>query len=160
MEYRDNLTVIFEAPDGGGKSTLIEELRKRHPNLELVDRSFVSDAVYSIKFRRETYEGIPVRIYVDYWAYWHKNNRDTRIVLCNPRTEVLAERCMVKNEPFCRNRTFEQVVEHLEIDRQEFINIAYTYASRMNMPIIEVDTEKSIEECIKEIEEFINDARL
>lgn len=158
MEYNDTLTLIFESPDGGGKSTLIKELQKRHPNLELVDRGFISDAVYATKFHRDSYEGVPLQTYLRYWAYWHAANRDTRIILCIPSIDTLVTRCFEKEEPFCRNRTAIQVREILEQDANMFKEYTRNYINKYEFGLLEVNTDEPMEQTIKQIEDFIDDA--
>lgn len=160
MEFNDKLTLIFESPDGGGKSTLIKELHKRHPNLELVDRGFISDAVYAKKFNREHYEGVPVQTYTSYWAYWHAYNRITKIILCLPSIDTLVTRCFEKDEPFCKNKTAIQVRDLLEKDVQLFKDFTGSFSTRHEFDVLEVNTDEPIKDTLRKIEDFINDYKL
>lgn len=161
-QYKENLLLLFESADGGGKDTLIDNLQsmEQFKNIEMKNRSTISERIYADKFRRDKIQGMPVNVVTTYWEYWFEANKDTRIILCNPSSRVLAARCIEKNEPFCRNRTFEQVVDYIEKDRQDFYDVSNAIAKLHNFDILVLDTNKSIPECIEQIEEFIEDARI
>lgn len=135
------LKILLEGPDCSGKSTICEKLRVLYPDVEIVDRSIISDIVYAHKFKRQEYLGIPIDLYLNYWLHWHKNNRKSKIVLFTASPEVLAQRAMEKNEDFCRNRTFEQVVEHLDTDRQAFAYHTTKASELFGFPVLDINTE-------------------
>lgn len=157
MEDSKQLLLIWESVDGGGKDTLILELTKldKFKNIKMLNRSTISERVYAIKFNRDTVDGIPLQIQTSYWEYYFKSHYNTKIILCNPRVEVLAKRCIEKQEDFCRNRTFEQLVDYLNKDRILFEAISKNVAYQYGFDLLELNTENSINDCIKTIEDFI-----
>lgn len=158
--YNDKVTLVFEGPDGSGKSSIIKVLKEQCPELDLADRGFISDKVYADKFNRDNYDGIPVDIYVDYWANWHKFNRDTRIVFCHASKNTLARRCVQKNESFARNRSFTELQDYIEEDRQRFIEVTTEYIRKFKLPCVIINTDENIDVCIQKIKDFINDTKI
>ena len=134
------LKIILEGPDGSGKSTIHKELKKLYPDLDIVDRSFVSDIVYAKKFNRTEYMGVPIQTYVDYWLYWHLANTNSCIVLFTATPETLAARALAKDEAFCRNRDFKQICEYLEKDDAAFKEVLQEVHKCFGFDFILVDT--------------------
>lgn len=149
--------LILEGCDCSGKSTIANILRERYPNLDIADRSFISDRVYAQKFNRQIYLGVPINTYLDYWEQWHKNNMDIRVVLFTAKASTLAERAFDKDESFCRNRTFEETEKYLQIDNHAFISAANFVCSRLDVPLLSINTDNSIENTLERIEAFIHD---
>lgn len=134
------LKIILEGPDGSGKSTIHKELKKLYPDLDIVDRSFVSDIVYAKKFNRTEYMGVPIQTYVDYWLYWHAANTNSCIVLFTATPETLATRALEKDEDFCRNRDFKQICEYLEKDDEAFKEVLQKVYKCFGFDFISIDT--------------------
>ena len=149
--------LILEGPDCSGKTTIANILRKRYPNLEIVDRFFISDRVYAQKFNRDTYLGVPIVTYLEYWEQWHKNNMDVRIILCTAKNSTLAKRAIEKGESFCRNRTFEEVENYLATDNYAFISASNYVCERLDIPLLTVNTDNDIKFTLEKIEGFLHD---
>lgn len=150
------LKIILEGCDKSGKSTLAELCRKEFPDIEFADRSFISDRVYAYLFDRDTYLGVDITTYLSYWEQVHKNNLDTRIILCEADIDDLVQRSIAASEPFCRNRTPEQVAQYLDKHKQEFHFWTMHVTETRKFPRMRLNTSKySIEQCMERIREFI-----
>lgn len=149
--------LVLEGADCSGKSTIANILRQRYPKLDIADRSFISDRVYAQKFNRQTYLGVPIVTYLDYWEQWHKNNLDVRVILFTAKASLLASRAIEKQEQFCRNRSPKDVENYLSIDNQAFISTANYVCERLQMPLLMINTNNTIENTLERIEAFIHD---
>lgn len=154
MENRQ-LKIVLEGPDCSGKSTIHKKLKKAYPNIDIVDRSFISDIVYAKKFSRDTYMGVPTYIYISYWTHWHANNLNTKIVLFTAKPETLAMRAFNKDEDFTRNRTFEATVAHLAKDDLAFKHYTKAMSTEFGFEYITVDTDLEQKVTMKTITNFI-----
>lgn len=155
MENKEK-KLIFEGADKSGKSTLVKILRQEYPNLDIADRSFISDRVFAKMFKRDRYLGVDITTYLNYWEQFHANMLDTRIVLVTCNLEQLAQRCMQAEEPFCRNRTFEQVKDYVRQEQIEFCNATQAIRLLYDFKTLELNTNyESINESIKRVREFI-----
>lgn len=134
------LKIILESCDCAGKTTAYKELKKLYPDLDIVDRSFISDIVYAKKFNRTEYMGVPIQTYIDYWLYWHSANTNSCIVLFTATPETLATRALAKDEAFCRNRDFKQICEYLEKDDAAFKEVLQEVHKCFGFDFILVDT--------------------
>lgn len=156
MENRQ-LKIILEGPDCSGKSTIHKKLKKAYPDIDIVDRSFISDIVYAKKFSRDMYMGVPIDTYISYWVHWHANNLNTKIVLFTAKPETLAVRALNKDESFARNRTFEAVIEHLAKDDAAFKHYTKAMSTKFGFEYITVDTDLTQKTTMESITAFIND---
>lgn len=142
--------------DKSGKSTIHKLCRQEFPDIEFADRAFISDRVYAYLFDRDTYLGVDISTYLSYWEQVHANTLDTRIILFEANLDDLVKRSISANEPFCRNRTPEQIKEYLDKHKQEFEFWTMHITNRYKMPLLHLNTSKySIEQCINRIREFI-----
>lgn len=153
---KKKLKIALESCDCAGKSTLHKMLKEVYPDLDIVDRSILSDIVYAKKFNRTEYMGVPIQTYLDYWKYWHKANVDLKIVLFTASPETLALRALDKQEDFCRNRTFEQIRDYLEEDDISFHIEARKLYNEFDFEFIIVNTDRNIKDTLEQIKDFIN----
>lgn len=153
---KKKLKFCLEGPDGSGKSTVHKMLKEVYPDLDIVDRSILSDIVYAKKFDRTEYMGVPIQTYLDYWKYWHKANVDLKIVLFTASPETLALRALDKKEDFCRNRTFEQIKDYLKLDDIAFQEEACKLYNEFGFEFTTVDTDRSTKDTFEQIKDFIN----
>lgn len=162
MNYKKNLLLLFEGADGSGKDTLINILKSipQFKNVEMKNRSTISEKVFAAKFNRQCIDGIPVYINTSYWEYYFKAHYDTRIILCNPNADTLALRCISKNDPIVGNKTYDELVEHLQEDKRAFEETSKAVAKKYDFKLLDLDTNKTIDECLDIIEGFIEDARV
>ena len=81
--------------DGSGKSSLIQKLKSltNFKDVEIKDRSIISEKVYAVKLKREETDGIPVNIHTTYWAYYFKSHYDTRIICASIRNHYQVVKC-------------------------------------------------------------------
>ena len=141
------LKIVFEGPNCSGKSTLVEQCRKRWPDIEFADRSFISDRVYAVIFNRKKYLGVDIKIYLSFWEQTHANTLDTRIVLCIANTSDLVKRAYEKKEPFTKDKTEQEVFNYLDEEYFEFCFYTRRVAEKYKLP--------KLEQCMNEIAEFI-----
>lgn len=144
-------------PDCTGKSTIANILRQKYPNLDIADRSFISDRVYAEKFDRQEYLGVDIKTYLSYWEQFHKNNLDVRVIVFSAKSSTLAERAMKKNESFCRNRTFKEIEDYLSVDNFAFLSISEYVCDKLLLKKLVVNTDNTIEDTLERIEAFIHD---
>ena len=117
----------------------------------------MSDIVYAKKFNRDIYLGIPIKTYIDFWKYWHKENVRLCHILFTASLETLAKRAIEKEEQFCRNRTYEQIQEYLYKDDIAFKRTTIELYKDWGFDFIEIDTDENFDDNLKKIQEFIND---
>lgn len=152
--------IIFEGADKSGKSSLAKELRLIYPDLDIADRSFISDRVYANKFNRTQYLGVDINTYLSYWEQFHANALDTSIILCVADKDTLAMRAIQHEEPFCRNRNYNQIKDFLEKDQIAFCNTTKAISLLYNFKVLEIDTSLlRKDECITKIKGFIDNDR-
>jgi predicted ATPase len=152
----DKVTLIFEGTDASGKSTLIKELQKLFPELELVDRWLISDEVYAKKFNRSNWEGKPIDDYLKYWAQWHKRNRNVYIVLCEANVMDLLNRCKQKDDIIVQNKDSFNAVRELNKDKSDFNLVTKYICYKYDFKLLILNTtEESISKCLKRIQSFI-----
>ena len=157
MVNKKPLKIVLEGCDCVGKSTFYKELIKLYPSIEFMDRCLVSDIVYAKKFKRDVYLGIPINTYIDFWKYWHMYNVRLCHILFVANPYTLAKRAIQKEEPFCRNRTFNQIKKYLYQDLVEFKECTRKLYYECSFDFIEIDTDEDFDNNLKKIQEFIND---
>lgn len=153
---KKKLKIALDGVDGSGKSTVHKLLKEIYPDLDIVDRSILSDIVYAKKFKRTEYMGVPIQTYLDYWKYWHKVNVDLKIILFTATPATLALRALDKEEDFCRNRDFKQLMDYLQKDDISFHEEACKLYNEFGFEFIIVDTDRNIKDTLEQIKDFIN----
>lgn len=154
------LKIMLEGCDKTGKSTLHKLLKEEYPDIDIVDRSILSDIVFNKLFNRSTYMGVPVDIYENYWLYFHKENTDSRVILFLTDTNILVERSKKFNEPFCKNRTDEQLFNYIDNEQKEFVRSLAKYRQWFTGMLYVDTTKDTIEETLKKIKAFIDESTI
>ena len=150
------LKIVLEGCDCSGKSTFYKELIKMYKNIEFMDRCLVSDIVYAEKFNRDIYLGIPIKTYIDFWKYWHKENVRLCHILFTASPETLAKRAIEKEEQFCRNRTYDQIQEYLYKDDIAFKRTTIELYKDWGFDFIEINTDEDYTLNMQKIVGYIN----
>ena len=145
--------VIFEGADKTGKSSIIECFRKatnfKHT---VIDRAFISSAVYNIKFNRN-YDSL---YYIDQLRQISSNVK-VLIVLCTADVDVIKDRVKnstVKNEYIsCHND--KDLTKEIEDDLNRFKFLTELCGNWCDT--ITIDTSHAtIEKSTREIFDYIN----
>lgn len=131
------MIIIFEGPDGVGKTTLFKALAKARNYKDVyVDRMFVSDLVYASKFNRP----LNRRFYEDFAKFVHN---------CYPIfVFVKADVANIIETYMNRGENIPESID-IELDLKRF-DLAYkTLPSEKKMYIDR--TGKTVEQCVEEI---------
>lgn len=141
--------IIFEGQDSSGKTTLIDLLNKK-TNYEhtIIDRAFISTAVYSKKFNRCD----DISKYLEMLELISKAI-NVLVIVCyvNPETAIYRERQKIKHDYVSKNIT--SLKNEIENDKKLFQQVVNQLNGKVE--IIEIDTslntpEQSAQKILKE----------
>lgn len=148
--------ILFEGPDGSGKSSIISYLQK---DLDLkgyciLDRDVISDEVYSDKFNREAYRGTNIDIYLTYHKQRVAHLPHIKIIHCTASTYTLQKRCIEKTDDLTIEKDLGQIYDELDNDKRLFNYYLKLYCRSYKIPYITIDTTKDT------LEQSVNKAKL